>query len=49
MGTRLEDHQNVGKIIGTRDDSGESPNNQTVAARRTMDWQLVGRSTVQRV
>ena len=29
--------------------SGEGPNNQTIAARRTMDWQLAGRSTRQRI
>ena len=29
--------------------SGEGPNNQTIAARRTVDWQLAGRSTRQRI
>ena len=29
--------------------SGEGPNNQTIAARGTMDWQLAGRSTRQRI
>ena len=36
-------------LVGTVKWSGEGPNNQTTAARRTMGWQLAGRSTCQRI
>ena len=38
-----------GHVRSNRKWSGEGPNNQTIAARRTIDWQFAGRSTWQRI
>ena len=51
LDSRFEQGRHLGPVDGSNTDgiywSGEGPNNQTIAAKRTTDWQLAGRSTRQ--